>query len=106
MFFHIIKETTVRGYPMRYKELTCAEVINTKNCHKLGCISDFIFDCKTGCIQKIIIPGPCHFMGFFPSASEYIIDYCKICKIGDDIILVDICEEEALCERPHHKLFC
>lgn len=89
---------------MHFKELTCAEVINTKNCHKLGFISDFIFDCRSGCIQKIIVPGPCRCFGLIPSSSEYVINFCQICKIGKDIILVDICEEEALCERPHKWL--
>ncbi len=90
---------------MRYKELIRSEVINTKNCHKLGYISDLVFDCKTGCIKQVIVPGPCHGFGLIPPASEYVINYCQICKFGDDIILVDICEEEALCERPR-KLFC
>ena len=41
---------------MRYKELIRSEVINTKNCHKLGYISDLVFDCKTGCIKQVIVP--------------------------------------------------
>ena len=42
---------------MRFSELKCKEVINEKDCKRLGNVSDVEFDCKTGCIESIIIPG-------------------------------------------------
>ncbi len=49
-----------------------------------------------GCIEAIIIPGPGRICGFLGSDSEYIIPFECIKKIGEDIILVEICEEKCL----------
>lgn len=86
---------------MYYDSLCNAEVINLSTCHKLGYVSNFLFDCHSGTIQSLIVPGPCKFFGLLPGSSEYVIPYCRIKQIGCDIILVDICEEEALKERHH-----
>ena len=42
---------------MLFSELKKKEVINLKNCQKLGRVSDFEFDECTGQIFKLIIPG-------------------------------------------------
>lgn len=81
---------------MRFCELKEKEVINEPTCNRLGYVSDIEFDCKTGQIKKLIVPGPCKVFGLFGREEEYIIDYCCICKIGADIILVNINEEKAL----------
>lgn len=83
---------------MRLCELREKEVINTKNCKRLGCVVDLIVDMKNGCVQAIIVPGPGKLGGFFGHDSEYIIPFECICKVGPDIILVDICEEKFLRE--------
>ena len=46
-----------QGGSMRLSELKCKEVINEKDCKRLGNVSDVEFDSKTGCIESIIIPG-------------------------------------------------
>ncbi|MDD3413973.1 MAG: YlmC/YmxH family sporulation protein [Lachnospiraceae bacterium] len=81
---------------MRYSELTNSEVVNIRTCRKLGYVCDLCFDCHSGQIQQLIVPGPCKFLGVFPGSSEYCINYSQIRQMGPDIILVDICEEEAL----------
>lgn len=77
---------------MLYSEFKCKEVINIRDCRKLGKVIDFEFDECTGCIHKIVVPGNCNrICSFFKSEDEYVIPYKNIKKIGPDIILVDIC---------------
>ena len=79
---------------MRIEELKQKEVINTCNCKILGCADDIEFDICTGCIEAIIVPGPGKYLGCFCRDYEYCIPWVKIVKIGPDIILVDICEND------------
>ena len=81
---------------MYFSELRLKEVINQKTCKVLGCITDILFDEKTGCIQYVIVPGPAKYCGLFGRDTEYKIPYCEICCIGDDIVLVNIDEEKCL----------
>ena len=81
---------------MRLCELREKEVINTCNCKRLGCVVDVILDICNGRIEAIVIPGPGKICGFLGSDSEYIIPFECIKKIGEDIILVEICEEKFL----------
>ena len=80
---------------MRIEELKQKEVINTCNCKILGCADDIEFDICTGCIEAIIVPGPGKWFGCFCREFELFIPWCKIVRIGPDIILVDIDEKEA-----------
>ena len=41
---------------MLFSELKCKDVINLRDCRKLGNIADFEFDECTGCICKVIVP--------------------------------------------------
>lgn len=81
---------------MRLCELREKEVINTCNCKRLGCVADVNLNLCNGCLESIIIPGPGKICGFLGSDSEYIIPFEYIKKIGEDIILVEICEEKFL----------
>ncbi len=75
---------------MRICDLRQKEVINCCNCERLGFVCDVIFDPCTGCITKLIVPGPCKIWGILGHEQEYIIPFACIKKIGTDIILVDI----------------
>ncbi len=81
---------------MRLCELREKEVINSCDCKRLGCVVDVVINACNGCIEAIIIPGPGRICGFLGSDSEYIIPFECIKKIGEDIILVEICEEKCL----------
>lgn len=81
---------------MRLSEFREKEVINLCNCKRLGCVADISFDCCTGCIEEIIVPGPGRICGFFGSDSEFVIPFSCIKKIGPDIVLVEIQEEKFL----------
>ena len=69
---------------MRICELKQREVINVKDCKRLGFVGDVDFDISTG---KMLV------WGFLGREKEYIIPFCDICQIGDDIILVRLKEE-------------
>lgn len=78
---------------MLFSELRAKEVINIRDCKRLGRVSDFEFDECNGCIHKLIVPGePNKLLSFFKcDHGDYIIPYKNIKQIGPDIILVDIC---------------
>lgn len=76
---------------MLFSELKCKEVINLKDCKRLGKVADFEFDECNGCIHKLIIPAGNKWLSFVKCEQDFIINYKDICQIGPDIILVDIC---------------
>lgn len=83
---------------MRICELKDKEVINSTDCKILGCVMDVDIDIYTGRINAIILPGPGRIFSFFGRENEYVIPYECICKIGPDVILVNVCEEKVLCK--------
>lgn len=74
----------------RIADLQEKEVINIRDGVRLGYVSDVEIDIKTGCVLCIIVVGSCKVFGIFGTDEEYIIPWCDIKKIGDDIILIDI----------------
>ncbi len=81
---------------MRICDLKEKEVINFRDCERLGYVGDVEFNICTGCLEKLIVPGPCKIWGILGRESEYIIPWRCIKQIGADIILVDICTEDCL----------
>lgn len=75
---------------MLFSELKCKDVINIRDCRKLGRICDLEFDECKGCICKISVPGNCRVLNFLRCESEIAICWKDIRQIGPDIILVDI----------------
>ena len=74
----------------RYSELAEKEVINVKDGSLLGSIRDLEMDFCTGQVKAIILQGGSRFLGLLGSACEFVIPWECICKIGEEIILVDI----------------
>ena len=81
---------------MRICELREKEVINIRNCQRLGRVLDIEFDLHTGAICQLILPGPSRFCGFFGRDAEYLIGWKCIRQIGADIILVDVDLEKCM----------
>ncbi|HIX59661.1 MAG TPA: YlmC/YmxH family sporulation protein [Candidatus Blautia gallistercoris] len=81
---------------MRLCELKQKEIINTCTCKSLGCPIDIDFNCKTGQILALIVPGPGRICSLLGRDSEFIIPWECICQIGEDIILVEIKEDKCL----------
>lgn len=73
-----------------FNNLRCKDVVNVCDGKNLGNITDIIFDTCCGKIIGIIVPSNKSFFSFFKHNNELFIPYNHICKIGKDIILVDI----------------
>ncbi|MBO4980425.1 MAG: YlmC/YmxH family sporulation protein [Lachnospiraceae bacterium] len=75
---------------MLFSELKCKDVINIRDCKKLGRVCDLEFDECKGCILKIMVPGGNKMLNFLRCDPDIVIPFCNIRQIGPDIILVDI----------------
>ena len=75
---------------MRISELKRKEVINAEDCRRPGFVGDVDFDMCSGCMTAVIVPGPGCLCGFLGREKEYVIPFCDICQVGDDIILVRV----------------
>ena len=85
----------------KFTELQCKEVICVNNGRRLGYISDVQVEVTEGQVHAIVVPGPCRFLGLFGRHDDFVIPWCCICRIGPDIVLVDIKPEE--CRVPRGK---
>ena len=73
-----------------YCELRRKEIINICDGARLGPICDLELDTGTGVLLALIVPGPARFFGLLRSDEELVIPFCRIKKIGEDVILVEI----------------
>ena len=64
------------------------EVVNIADGKILGRVSEVEFDVCTGKITAIIVKGECGFFG--KGKRDFVIPWCNIEKIGEDIILVRV----------------
>lgn len=79
---------------MLFTEFRKKEVINMRDCRKLGYVTDLEFDECKGCICKIKVSDHwcfCSHIPFWPFDPDYVIGYNEIKQIGPDVIVVDIC---------------
>lgn len=88
-----------------FSELRCREVINISDGRRLGYVSDLELDVDCGRILSLIIPYPGRFFGLFGSCGTYVIPWPCIRKIGDDLILVDVCLDEVRRSKEKRSLF-
>ena len=67
-------------------DLRCKEVINVRDGARLGYIMDVLVDTECGRVVAVTVPG-----GGFSlfGGDEYVVPWESICRIGDDIVLVD-----------------
>ena len=75
---------------MLYCDFKEKDVINIRDCRRLGRVTDFEFDECNGCICKLIVTDGNRLFSIFKPEFEVIIPYKDIRQIGPDIILVDI----------------
>ena len=84
----------------RVTDLHCKEVVCVSDGSRLGYVSDVEVEVPAGRVRAIIIPGKCKFFGLFGHEEDYVIPWGAICRIGDDIILVDCKISECRVPRP------
>ena len=100
---HKIKESVFGGGRMLYSEFKTKEVINIKDCKRLGRVTDFEFDECSGQICKIIVAGGSGFFDWFKCEPDYTIPYHDIKQVGPDIILVDVKEPASGADGPPRR---
>ena len=89
-------KTGVRG-----AELRCREVISVCDGSRVGYVSDVEVQLPQGQVCAIVVPGKGRFFGLLGCQEEYVIPWRSVCRVGDDIILVDcrVCD----CRCPRQK---
>lgn len=75
---------------LSFCELKCKDVVNICDGKNMGNLTDIVFDSCCGKIIGILVPQNKNFFNIFKTNNELFIPYNRICKIGKDIILVDI----------------
>ncbi len=71
-------------------DLRCKEVINIVDGKSLGHIIDLVFETNTARVLGIVVPNERNFFSIFRSNQDIFIPYGRICKIGKDVILVQM----------------
>lgn len=83
-----------------FTELRNKEVINVLSGRLLGHVCDIIFDLRCNKILGLVVPGNRSFFNFFKPCQEIFVPLCSICKVGEDVILVEVVEN---CSKKHKK---
>jgi len=77
--------------PMSLSELRGRDVINTRDGHCLGRPMDLEFCPATGQITALVVPGEFKLVHMLRGERAGVaIPWENVCKIGDDVILVDV----------------
>ena len=74
-----------------YCTLKNKEVVNISDGRNFGNPTDMIIDTTCGKILGLVVANSKNFFSIFKANNDIFIPYNRICKIGKDIILVDIC---------------
>ena len=86
---------------IKFTQLQCKEVICVSDGRRRGFIEDVEVEVPEGRVCAIIVPGPCRFPGLRAPRDTFCIPWHSVCKIGPDIVLVDIRPED--CRIPRHR---
>lgn len=85
---------------MKFTQLQCKEVICVKDGRRLGFVADVLVEIPEGTINAIVVPGPFRYLGMVGHVDDYVIPWNCICRVGPDIVLVDIRPEDCRVRRP------
>ncbi len=76
---------------MSLSELRTKDVVNTCDGRRLGKVMDIEFCEKDGVVQAIVVPGEFNVLQMLKGEKcGIVIPWNRICKIGDDVILVSV----------------
>ena len=79
-----------------WQSLLDKEVINVRDGERLGYVCDVSVDVACGTIGEIIVPCCTTFVKFFKPKRRYYIRWCNVVRVGNDIILVDVCASDII----------
>ena len=83
------------GHELSFCELRSKQVVNVIDGKVLGRICDVIFSRQSARVLGFVVPGDGAF-SFFKRKGDMFIPFEKICKIGVDVVLVEL--------RPMHSM--
>ena len=76
---------------MSYSELKCKQVVNVVDGKCLGRIIDIVIDVHSCKVLGLVVPNPsCSSWSLFRRGKEVFIPFNAICKIGIDVILIEL----------------
>ena len=90
----------------RVTELRDKEIINISDGCRLGYVIDVELELPSGRILALIAPGPRRFFGLFGKECDYRIPWPCVRRIGDDLILVDVCLDQIRMPLEKRCFFC
>ena len=90
---------------IRVTDLHCKEVVCVKDGSRLGFVADVEVELPEGRVCAIVVPGKCRFFGLFGHQEDFVIPWSAICRVGDDIILVDCRVADCRVPRPKQAWF-
>jgi YlmC/YmxH family sporulation protein len=91
--------------PVKISDFQTKDVINIVDGKKLGQISDLELDLRQGRIESIVVPAAGRFFGMFGSATELVIPWKNIVKIGLDVVLVRLDEARMMDEEDRETAY-
>ncbi|MBQ9943300.1 MAG: YlmC/YmxH family sporulation protein [Clostridia bacterium] len=72
-------------------ELRAKDVVNTLDGKRLGKVMDIEFNACTGQVEALVIPGEFRISDVIKGEKTgIVIPWCNICKIGENVILVQV----------------
>lgn len=77
------------NHNITFLELKDKEIVNIVDGKRLGRIIDLVFTC-TGYVVGFVAPGNKKLLKSLNCKDSIFIPWNKICKIGDDVILVEL----------------
>ena len=90
----------------KFTDLRCKEIINICDGCRLGYVIDVELELPGGRVVALIAPGPRRFFGLFGKECDYRIPWQCIRRIGEDLILVDVCLDQIRMPLEKHGFFC
>ena len=90
---------------IRTTDLHCKEVVCVNDGCRLGFVSDVEVEIPGGQVCALVVPGKGRFFGLWGRTEDYVIPWRSICRIGDDIVLVDCKLSDCRVPRQHPGWF-
>ena len=80
---------------MSLSELRTKDVVNTLDGKRLGKVMDIEFDAGAGTVEALVVPGEFKVSSMIKGEKcGIVIPWQRICKIGENVILVELEPEE------------
>jgi len=80
--------------PVTFTELKQKDVVNIRDGRRLGKPIDLVLN-ETACVEALVVPVPGGILNLLKQDKEgCLVPWNRVLRIGDDVILVDICSED------------